>query len=87
MRQIFCIYDKVAMGMYGALVLQAHDGPVMRLFMDLLSDKDQHISKHPADYELWCLGSITDDLVITPLSFPRIVVTGEEFVSKNLENL
>lgn len=81
MRHIYCIYDKVAMTMYGALVVQAHDGPVARLFSDLLGDPEQHIAKHAADYELWCLATISDDLIITPLSYPRVVTTGAAFVA------
>lgn len=82
MRNLYAIYDKVAMGQYGALVMQAHDGPVSRLFFDLLADKDQPMSKHPADYELWRIGTISDDLIITGTEI-QVVATGMQFLLSN----
>lgn len=82
MRGIYAIYDKVAMGMVGALVMNKHDGPVSRLFFDLLSDSNEPMSKHAGDYELWCIGQITDDLVITPCEI-RVVATGMQYLLSN----
>lgn len=83
MRNIYAIWDKVAMAQYGALVMQAHDGPVCRLFYDLLADKDQPMSRHPADYDLLCVGTITDECQVTG-GVVRAVATGEAYVAERM---
>lgn len=80
MRSIYAIYDKVAQAQYGALVMQQHDGPVARLFFDLLQDKEQPMSRHVADYELWRIGTISDDLVVSGVDQPYVVATGMQFL-------
>lgn len=82
MRSIYAIYDKVAMAQYGALVMQAHDGPVQRLFFDLLADKDQPMSRHPGDYELWRIAYISDDLIVTGAEI-EVIATGMQFLLSN----
>lgn len=82
MRNIYAIYDKVAFSQVGALVMQAHDGPVSRLFFDLLADQDQPMAKHPGDYELWKIASIDDDLVVYPMDHV-VVATGMQYLLSN----
>lgn len=82
MRNVYAIYDKVAQAQYGALVMQAHDGPVQRLFFDLLADETQPMSKHPGDYELWRIGKISDNLILEG-HLPETIATGMQYLLSN----
>lgn len=82
MRSIYAIYDKVSMSQYGALVMQQHDGPVARLFYDLLAEKDSPLQRHAGDYELWRIATIDDDLVVHGTEH-YIVATGMQYILSN----
>lgn len=76
MRSIYCLYDRIALTFIGVLMTERADAPAIRIFHDVLSAKESAPGQHPNDYDLLCLGTISDDAVVTPLSVPRVVATG-----------
>lgn len=83
MKRVYSVFDRVALA-YATLVVYASDAPAVRSFSDALLDPKSPWASHPADYELHCLGEMTDTfdhiqdvknvLIGTPW---RVVVTGE----------
>lgn len=82
MRNIYCIWDRVAGSIVGALVLGVNDRAVERMFADVLADESTPISKHPGDYQLMKLGSINDSTGAIEAEGPEIVAYGSSYVKE-----
>jgi len=69
------------------LMLDVHDAPATRAFHDALSSPNTGFSSHPADFNLVCLGTISELGVITPelgmdgQPCPRVVATGSSWAT------
>lgn len=74
---IYGIFDTNAKAFLGGLQLFRHDAPAVRFFADVASDPQTMIARHPADYELLCLGRLSDDpALIEGFETPQVVITG-----------
>lgn len=76
MKMLYTIRDVVAESI-GPIVLFAADAAAVRMFGDVAVDPQTNIGRHPADFELICIGQVYDDGVIVPaVGGPRVVITG-----------
>ena len=57
---LYTIHDKRA-GYYRAPFAMMSDGEAVRAFMDLISDKDSLVGRHPADFALIKVGTWHQD--------------------------
>ncbi len=55
----YSIYD-TASGLYSRPFFCQSDGEALRLFVDLASDADHPVGKHPEDYSLFRIGRFDD---------------------------
>lgn len=85
MKRIYIIWDKLAMEAVGIMKLHlyAHDAAAIRFFGDIASDKQSTVSRHPADYELHCIGNFDsrEQEMLTPMKRPVVVITGEQWLA------
>lgn len=79
-RSMFLIYDKISQNFVGQIVVERHPAPVIRLFHQLLGEKNNQIAAHPKDYIVMHIGFIDDDGSITPIA-PLTVATGEAWLA------
>ncbi len=56
----YSIYD-TASGLYSRPIFCQSDGEAKRLFVDLVSDADHAVGKHPEDYSLFRTGRFDDN--------------------------
>lgn len=87
MKRIYAIYDLVSLMIVSAVLhLEVHDAPATRAFHDALGTPNSNFGHHPADFNLVCLGSISELGVITPelgldsQPCPRVVATGASWL-------
>lgn len=84
--QIFALYDKKALA-YVDVFHFPQIGQAIRQLEDLL--KTQHpVSKHPADYDLYTLGSF-DDIsgTINPIIPPQFLQTALSLTNQNTQKI
>lgn len=74
MKKLYAIRDVLAQAI-GPVVTMAADAPAVRMFADVASDPQSQVCKHVNDFELVCLGDISDMGEIDA-SGVRVVVTG-----------
>lgn len=86
MRNVYCLFDRVAGGWTGALVVDRTDAPVIRLFHDLLSDPKLPYRAHAADYELLRIGRIAEDGTLDGLEGVVSVATGAQWLAAQTPN-
>lgn len=86
-KEIYAVYDKVAQEIVGGLMAFTHDAPVIRIFVDGLADPSTSLNKHPEDFELVSLGTLTGLDVSGYLGGYRVVLTGTAWkeTTKQLE--
>lgn len=81
MRRIYTLYDAVAGMIDGPLLLVNRDGPAIREFYAVLANPQTGPGRHPGDYNLICLGDISDEGDISPAAGgPSVVATGVSWV-------
>lgn len=79
---IYAVLDTVAGATTGALVVQRSDAPMIRQFHDALAEPKTPFYSHPGDYNLVCLGEISEDgCAIQSFDAPRVVATGAAWVA------
>lgn len=86
MKKIYAIYDRVAKEIVGlqmyALFLFRTDNQAARYFSDAINDKTSILHKHPSDYDLRCIGHITEEGNIVPQDPEKnIVLTGDALLA------
>lgn len=60
---------------FGALFLSSNDAAVKRALIDGLRGTGNTVEKHPEDFDLYLLGTVSPELgVITPEEIPLFVV-------------
>lgn len=67
---MYSVYDKAA-GSFNIPFFQLNDRVAIRSFMDLVRDERSQVSKHPEDYDLWCLGSFDDASGLISVKFTQ----------------
>lgn len=84
-KRVYAIYDKQSSQIVNGLFLFPSDPPAVRFFGDVLADKNSYQSQHPADYELMCLGQLTERLNDRPQFeaslVPAVVITGAAWMA------
>lgn len=60
MKYIYSVYDVVA-EVFGPLVVYGRDEVAIRMFKDALLAPESPFAKHPADFQLVCVGTFEDD--------------------------
>ncbi len=82
MLRAYSIFD-VASGLYQRPFFVGADGEALRLFIDLVAEKDHPVGKHPNDYSLFRLGEFNDiSGVLVADSSRECMLTGMQAVSK-----
>lgn len=77
MKNLYIIYDNVGEAFVGRILVFAHDAPAIRDFYDILADPNPNpLNRHPDNYELRCIGAITDDGQLVTDAGSRTVTTG-----------
>lgn len=77
--KVYAIRDLVANALVGGLHLFAHDAPAVRFFGDIASDPQTMIARHPADYDLICIGQYNEDTYSLTPERVEIVITGAAY--------
>lgn len=60
MTGIYAVLDTVSSSLFGGLHLHKADAAAVRMFTDALTDERTLIAKHPADFDLICLGYVCE---------------------------
>lgn len=85
-QQLYVAYDRVAQAVLGQVMQFPGDAPAVRMFADALAG-DGFMAKHPADFELHCIGSIgMTTFTLSPLPSPRLVLSGESWAAAQNPN-
>lgn len=89
MKKIFAIKDRIAdeyigLRMYLLMVFRTEQ-EAARYFADAINDKSSVLNKHPGDYELRCLGHMTDDGYIRATDDHQLILTGDTVVALQVE--
>ena len=83
-KTIYAIRDRVANDLIGnqmyLLMIFRTDAQAVRYFADAVLDDKSILNKHPTDYELLALGTISEGGDITS-DTPRVVITGDTLVA------
>lgn len=74
--RIYAIVDKTADAIIAGLHLHKHEAAAVRMFQDVAVDPRSMVNRHPADYELVCLGGITEEHTIIATERPIVILTG-----------
>lgn len=86
MKKVYSIRDN-KMETFGTLVFIDNDSVATRMFGDLVTNAgDSLISKHPADFALYCLGEFDDvkgQMNNNPC--PNLVAVGSDFLNPATE--
>ena len=87
-KTLYAIYDRIAgeciaMQMYMVMAFRT-DEQAARYFADAVNDKTSVLSKHPADYALLALGTISPGGEITA-DTPRHIITGDLLLALTTE--
>lgn len=82
----FAVYDRAARA-YSAPFYQHTRGLGERMFADLVVDPQSNVSKHPGDYELFCVGEFdNEEGVLSSPDKPLLLVTGVQVLSLKAVN-
>lgn len=81
MYKIYAIRDSKMEAFNRPFVLPA-DGAAIRAFQDEINNKDSELSKHPEDYDLYCVGIWNEETGIIAEVEGRIyrIATGESLI-------
>ena len=75
-RNVYCIYDKLAGEICSPLLVQQNDETMIRAFAGIIADNPQYPC--PADYELIFLGTLdVMGAFIDAANITRVVITGD----------
>ena len=86
MKRIYAVYDLVSLMIVSSvLFLEVADGPAIRSFQDAVTDPKSPFGRHPADFNLMCLGVMEPNGRLVPevadgITIPRVVATGVYFI-------
>lgn len=76
MKYLYVVRDVKAQDVGDQVMVCKADAVAVRAFSDALSNPQSFMAKHPGDYELLEVGSLSEDGVIEGLPSPRVVLTG-----------
>lgn len=73
---IYAIIDKKADAIIGGLQLHKHEAAAVRVFVDIASDPNTMVARHPEDFDLIAIGALMEDHTIVATARPLVIVTG-----------
>lgn len=79
-QKIFVVHDTKAEA-YLPPFFMGQLGQATRVFSDCVNSKDHQFGKHPADYNLFHMGSFDDNSAEFQITPPKILGNGLEFVT------
>lgn len=83
-QHLYAIRDRIAQELVGRMMycVMSFNTPAQaaRYFADAVNDESSVLNKHPGDYELIHLGTITHDGTITPDPI-SIIITGDALIA------
>lgn len=79
MYKIYAIRDSKMEAFNRPFVLPA-DGAAIRAFQDEINNKDSELSKHPEDYDLYCVGLWDEETGIISEGKTDRIATGESLI-------
>lgn len=83
MQIVTAIYDTLSEQILGnALFLHRAEASAIRMFRDIMADKQTPIGQHPHDYSLLQLGIIHDEAGRNMIDSDfRVIITGEQIIA------
>lgn len=81
MTQLYIIRDTLAQSPAGPLVVLEHDAVAIRMFREILSDKNSMVARFASDHELLCLGSFDRTTCEIAQGEVRVVMKGEHLAA------
>jgi len=79
MYKIYAISDSKMEAFNRPFVLPA-DGAAIRAFQDEINNKDSELSKHPKDYDLYCVGLWDEETGIISECKTKLIAAGESLI-------
>lgn len=83
-RILIAIVDILANDILGPVQVFPHPAPAIRMFSDVCKDERTQIYQHIEDHHLVKLGTLEDDLTITPAR--EVLITGAQWKAVNTIN-
>lgn len=80
MKRVYGVIDTLSDMLIGPLVLLPHDAPAVRLFTDLLNERETVVAKHPKDHALVCFGYLTEANQLVGIE-REVVLSGETWLA------
>ncbi|AXH77339.1 MAG: nonstructural protein [Microviridae sp.] len=78
---VYVVLDKLA-GAYGTPFVMQNDAIASRDFAFACKQPESSLSRHPADYSLWCIASYDDNSgIIEPLEKMRYIADAINFTT------
>jgi len=74
--RIYAIVDKKADAIIAGLHLHKHEAAAVRMFTDVANDDRSMLHRHPDDFELVCIGGLTEQNTIIAMERPIVIITG-----------
>lgn len=82
LQRLYSVFDQVT-GLYGAPIPMVNDQHAARSFYELIQAGDSSIAKHPADHDLFYLGSLnTSTGELSAQIPPTLIVKGSSAPSR-----
>jgi len=78
---VYAVFDRVSESVQGGVHVFPHDAVAVRFFRDVMDAPDTSLAKHPADYDLVCLGSLDSETPALVSLVTRTVLTGASIVA------
>lgn len=79
MTQLYIIRDILAQSPAGPLVVLEHDAVAIRMFREILSDKNSMVARFATDHELLCIGDFDRETCnVHANGEPRVVISGAD---------
>lgn len=77
MTKLYIIRDNLAQAPAGPLVVLEHDAVAIRMFREILSDKNSMVARFAKDHELLCLGFFDRETCEILQGDVHVVISGE----------
>lgn len=77
--QVYAVRDDKAACFAPPFFMQ-RDGQAVRAFSDAVNDRSTMLSRHPGDYQLYCLGRYDDNTGQFENELPRLIGAARDFL-------
>jgi len=78
---LYVVYDLVAQAVQGGVHCFPADAVAIRFFRDVMDAPDTSLNKHPEDYDLLCVGSLSSEGPRVFGDEVRTILTGASIVA------